>query len=83
MKEIIKNSFDIFTTLAKDFMASHSLTRSSQILKAENPILTKQSSSKISYHINKWHFKDPVARDSVIINTWSSIHKISLVSRVT
>ena len=43
--EIIGNSFsDIFTTLAKDFITSHSLSQSPQILRADDPILITQSS---------------------------------------
>ena len=44
--EIIENSFsDISNTLAKDFIASHSLSQSPQILRVDDPILTTQSSS--------------------------------------
>ena len=44
--EIIENSFfDISTTLARDFIASHSLSQSPQISRADNPILITQSSS--------------------------------------
>ena len=44
--EIIENSFsDISTTLAKDFIASHSLSQSSQVPRAYDPILITQSSS--------------------------------------
>ena len=43
--EIIENSFDISTTLAKDFIASHSLSQSSQIPRVDDPILITQSSS--------------------------------------
>ena len=44
--EIIGNSFsDISTTLAKDFVASHSLSQSPQILKVDDPILITQLSS--------------------------------------
>ena len=43
--EIIGNSFsDISTTLAKDFIASHSLSKSPQILRVDDPILITQSS---------------------------------------
>ena len=43
--EIIGNSFsDISTTLAKDFLASHSLSQSPQILRADDPIFITQSS---------------------------------------
>ena len=39
--EITENSFfDISTTLAKDFIASHSLSQSPQILRVDDPILT-------------------------------------------
>ena len=37
--EIIENSFDISTTLAKDFIASHSLSQSPQIPRVNDPIL--------------------------------------------
>ena len=38
--EIIENSFsDISTTLAKDFIASHSLSQSPQISRVDDPIL--------------------------------------------
>ena len=43
--EIIKNSFDISTTLAKDFIASHSLSQSPEISRANDLILITQSSS--------------------------------------
>ena len=57
--EIIENSFfDISTTLAKDFIASHSLSQSSQISRVHDLILTTQSSSWTSC------FRYPVARDS-------------------
>ena len=43
--EIIENSlFDISTTLAKDFIASYSLSQSPEILRVDDPILTTQSS---------------------------------------
>ena len=43
--EIIENSFsDISTTLAKDFIVSHSLSQSPQIPRVDDPILTTQSS---------------------------------------
>ena len=37
--------FDISITLAKDFIASHSLSQSPQIPRADDPILITQSSS--------------------------------------
>ena len=44
--EIIGNFFsDIFTTLGNDFIASHSLSQSPQIPRADDPILITQSSS--------------------------------------
>ena len=44
--EIITNSFsDISTNLAKDFIASHSLSQSPQIPRVDDPILITQSSS--------------------------------------
>ena len=43
--EIIENSFDISTTLAKDFITSHSLSQSPQIPRVDDPILITQSSS--------------------------------------
>ena len=43
--EIIENSSDISTTLAKDFIASHSLSQSPQISRVDDPILITQSSS--------------------------------------
>ena len=44
--EIIENSFsDISTTLAKDFIESHSLSQSSQISGVDDPIVITQSSS--------------------------------------
>ena len=50
--EIMGNSFShIFTTLAKDFIASHSLSQSPQIPRADDPILITQSSSWTSYRI--------------------------------
>ena len=49
MLEIIGNFFsDIYSTLAKDFNVSYSLIQSSQISKADDPILTTQSSSRTS-----------------------------------
>ena len=50
--EIIGNSFsDIFTTLAKDFIESYSLSQSPQIPRVDDPILITQSSSWTSYRI--------------------------------
>ena len=44
--EIIGNPFfDISTTLAKDFIESHSLSQSAQILRVDDPIMITQSSS--------------------------------------
>ena len=44
--EIIENSFsDISITLAKDFIASHSLSQSPQIPRVDDPILITQLSS--------------------------------------
>ena len=43
--EIIGNSSDISTTLAKDFIASHSLSQSPQIPRVDDPVLITQSSS--------------------------------------
>ena len=55
--EIIGNSFsDIFTTLAKDFIASHSLSQYPQILRVDDPILITQSSSWTSCHIEYMMF---------------------------
>ena len=42
--EIIGNSFDISTTLAKDFIVSHSLSQSPQISRVDDHILITQSS---------------------------------------
>ena len=43
--EIIENSFcDIYTTLAKDFIASHSLSQFPQIPRVDDLILITQSS---------------------------------------
>ena len=42
--EIIDNSSDISTTLAKDFIASHSLNQSPQIPRVDDPTLITQSS---------------------------------------
>ena len=49
--EIIENSFDISTTLAKDFIASHSFSQYPQILRVDDPILITQSSLWTSCHI--------------------------------
>ena len=55
--EIIKNSFfDIFTTLAKDFIASHSLSEFPQIPRVDDPILITQSSSFTSCRIQYMTF---------------------------
>ena len=55
--EIIENSFfDISTTLAKDFIASHFLSQSPQIPRVDDPILTTQSSSGTSCHIQYMKF---------------------------
>ena len=55
--EIIENSFfDISTTLAKDFIASHSLSQSPQIPRVDDPILIIQSSSWTSCHIQYMTF---------------------------
>ena len=37
--EMIENSFNISTTLAKDFITFHSLSQSPQILRVDDPIL--------------------------------------------
>ena len=42
--EIIENSFGISITLAKDFIASHSLSQYPQIPRVDDPILITQSS---------------------------------------
>ena len=49
--EIIENSFDISTTLAKDFIASHYLSQSPQIQRVDDLILITQSSSWTSCRI--------------------------------
>ena len=49
--KIIGNSSDISTTLAKDFIASHSLSQSLQIMRVDDPILITQSSSYPIYDI--------------------------------
>ena len=55
--EIIENSFfDISTTLAKDFIASHSLSQSSQIPRVDDSILITQSSLRISSSIQDMTF---------------------------
>ena len=55
--EIMGNSFfDISTTLAKDFIATHSLSQSSQIPRIDDPILITQSSSWTSCHIQYMRF---------------------------
>ena len=55
--EIIENSFfDISTILAKDFIASHSLSQSPQIPRVDDPILTSQSSSWTSCRIQYMTF---------------------------
>ena len=56
--EIIENSFDICTTLAKDFIASHSLSQYPQILRMDDPILITQSSSWTSCRIQYMTFLD-------------------------
>ena len=54
--EIIENSFDISITLAKDFIASHSLSQSSQIPRVDDPILITQLSSWTSCRIQYMTF---------------------------
>ena len=54
--EIIENCFDISTTLAKDFIASYSLSQSPQIPRVDDPILITQSSSWTSYGIQHMTF---------------------------
>ena len=50
--EIIGNFFfDISTTLAKDFIVSHSLSQSPQISRVDDPILITQSSLRTSCRI--------------------------------
>ena len=60
--EIIENSFyDISTTLAKDFIASHSLSQSPQIMRVYDLILIAQSSSWTScriQHMTFWISRD-------------------------
>ena len=56
--EIIENPFsDITTTLAKDLIASHSLSQSPQILRVDDPILITKSSSWTSCRIQYMTFK--------------------------
>ena len=55
--EIIENSFyNIPNTLGKDFIASHSLSQSSQIPREDDPILITQSSLWTSCHIQYMTF---------------------------
>ena len=55
--EIIENSFfDISTTLAKDLIASHSLSQSPQIFRVDDPILITQSSLWTSCRIQYMTF---------------------------
>ena len=54
--EIIRNSSDISSTLAKDFIASHSLSPFPQIVKADDPILITQSSLWTSCRIKYMMF---------------------------
>ena len=55
--EIIENSFfDISTTLAKDLIASHSLSQFSQIPRVDDLILITQSSSWTSCRIQYMTF---------------------------
>ena len=56
--EIIENSFNISTTLAKDFIASHSLSQSPQISRKDDPILITQSSLWTSCRIQYMTFLD-------------------------
>ena len=52
MQEIIDNLFsNISTTLAKDFIVSHFLSQSPQVLREDGHILITQSSSWTSCHI--------------------------------
>ena len=53
MEEIIENYFDIFTTLAEDFIASHSLNQSPHIPRADDLILNTQLSLKTSCYVVK------------------------------
>ena len=55
---------NIFTTLAKDFIASYFSSQSSQILKVDDPSLTTQSFSRSLCHIQYVTFLDIVNRDS-------------------
>ena len=55
--EIIENSFfDISTTLANNFIASHSLSQSPQVPRVDDPILITQSSSWTSCRIQYMMF---------------------------
>ena len=54
--EIIENSFGIFTTLAKDFIVSHSLSQYPQILRVDDPILITQLSLWTSCRIQYMTF---------------------------
>ena len=65
--EIIENYFsDISTTLAKDFITSHSLSQSPQIPGVDDPILITQHNHLRGLHVvsNIWRFRKPVTRDS-------------------
>ena len=56
--EIIGNSFsDISNTLAKDFIAFHSLSQSPQIPRVDDPILITESSSWTSCRIQYMTFQ--------------------------
>ena len=60
--EIIRNS-DISTTLAKDFIVSHSLSQSPQIPRTDDPILIHNYLHGLHVVSNILYFRYPVARD--------------------
>ena len=63
--EIIGNSFfDISTTLAKYFIASHSLSQSPQIPRADDPILSHNHLHGLRVVSNTWRFRYLAAWDS-------------------
>ena len=51
LRKYIENFFDISISLAKDFFASHFLSQSPQIMRADDPIMATQLSSRTSCRI--------------------------------
>ena len=81
MQEIIENTlYYISTTLDQEITRFYFLSQSLLILRTNNPIFTAKSPLKASCHIQSIYFEYSLVGDLyIIIKTWTSIHRVSLV----